>query len=162
MHWNRPSHVSSLPTHTRFSAPLDGSEAASRASAILRLILKCPCFRPLIPAGKVKPVDRGSRGYRYRGRIVMGVTSTWAENTRLWDPRKGCLQLDDKTCGIPVVKHRWRALLPFTFSKFCVESSEPFKRAMWTCSVLKLISAIRRLAISLALAPWATAKRKIA
>ena len=63
---------------------------------------------PLIPAGKVKPVDQGSQGFRYRGRIAMGVTGTWAEKTRFWIPRKGCLQLDDKTCGIAVVKHRWR------------------------------------------------------
>ena len=62
-----------------FSAAVDGSEIASRASVVVRLILKCPCFRPLIPAGKVKPVARGSRGFRYRGRIAMGVTGTWAE-----------------------------------------------------------------------------------
>ena len=37
----------------------------------------------------------------------MGVTGTWAEKTRFWIPRKGCLQVDDKTCGMAGVKHRW-------------------------------------------------------
>ena len=52
--------------------------------------------------------------------------------------------------------------LPFTFRRFCVESSEPFRRAMWICSLLKLMSLTRRFAISCALAPCATANKNIA
>jgi hypothetical protein len=37
---------------------------------------------------------------------------------------------------------------PFTRRSVWVESSEPFSRAIWTCSLLKLRSGIRRLQIS--------------
>ena len=38
--------------------------------------------------------------------------------------------------------------LPFTLSNVCVDGNDPFSRAIWTCSLLKLISDSLRLHIS--------------